>query len=238
MTPVRRVGVLTVRPHPLLPYFLDELEALRHIETVLIFDEKDFSLKDVQIFRERTEGAFPARDLAPFLQRFPWVTVPDHNGQECRAIVTQQGIELLVNGGTPRRLTAKLIATPPFGVLNVHPGILPKYRGATCCEWAIYRNDPVGVTAHFMDGDLDSGPILFSRELPIAHGQRYVEVRVALYRLAFEVCVEAIRLILDRRLRPASLPTQPPAEVFKPIPDELLDVVKEKLLKGAYAHAR
>lgn len=234
MSQVKSVGLLTSRNHPLLPYFLDIMETIPDVEPVLIFDEKDFSAKDKRIFAERTEGAFPDRDIAPFLSRYRWATVPDHNGQECQIFVKRHALGLLMNAGTPRIIKPGLIETAAIGILNAHPGILPKYRGASCCEWAIYHDDPVGVTAHFMDAGIDSGPILFSRELPIRRGQTYIEVRVALYRLAHEVRVEAIRKTLEEEIAPDGLPSQPEVPVFRPISEDFLKVVKEKLASGEY----
>lgn len=223
------VGLLTTRDHPLLPYFLDHLGALPGVAPVLIFDDKGFGDRNREIFAARTENAFPARSLAPFLDRYRWANVPDHNGKTCREFVGEQKIGLLVNAGTPRLVKPALLEAASIGVLNVHPGILPKYRGASCPEWALHHGDPVGVTAHFMDDGLDSGPILFTRELAITPGQRYTQVRVALYYLAHAVRAEAIAMIFAQNLTPDQLPPQPNAPVFQPIPDELLEAVKAKL---------
>ena len=230
----RPIGLLTTRRHPLLPYLLERLEGVAGVTPVLLFDEKDFSAKDAAIFTSRTDGAFPVRELGPWLRCYPAVDVPSHNGPECQAYVRETALELLVNAGTPRLVSAALLEAVRVGVLNVHPGVLPKYRGATCCEWAIYHDDPVGVTAHFMDTGLDSGPILFARQLPVRRGQTYTEVRVALYRLALDVCAEAVGLIVERGLKPAALAPQPPAAAFKPMPGDLLDEVKAKLARGEY----
>ena len=235
MTGRTPVGLLSTRSHPTLPYLLDRLAAASGIEPVLILDEKDFSAKDAAIFAERTGGAFPRRAPEASVPRFRTASVGSHNGDDCLAFVRESKLALLVNAGTPRRIGRALIDATPAGVLNVHPGILPKYRGATCCEWAIYHGDRVGVTAHFMDEGLDSGPILFSRTLKVAPGDSYRDVRVGLYGLALDVVVEAVREIIARGLRASALPPQPLADVFKPIPDDLLAEVKRKLSAGEYA---
>lgn len=238
MTDRTPVGLLTMRSHPTLPYLLDRCAAAPEIEPVLIFDEKDFSEKDAGIFQDRTGGAFPRREPETFVPRYRSTTVPNHNSDESVTFVRETKLALLVNAGTPRRIGRAMIDSAPAGVLNAHPGILPKYRGATCCEWAIYNDDPVGVTAHFMDEGLDSGPILFDRVLEVAPGQSYRDVRVALYGLALDTIVDAVRLIVARGLSAAALPPQPPADVFKPIPDALLAEVKRKLAAGEYVCPR
>jgi folate-dependent phosphoribosylglycinamide formyltransferase PurN len=233
-----RVGLLTTRRHPLLGEFLTRLAGVPELEPVLLFDAKDFSDKDRRIFAERTADAFPPFDLDVLIAGRAYVDVLDHNDAACVEWVRTQRLPLLVNAGTPRIVKTALLEAPALGVLNAHPGLLPKYRGASCCEWAIHHDEPVGVTAHFMDAGLDSGPIILSRALEVRRGMTYVDVRVALYRLAHEVRIEAMRRVVAERLRPGDLPRQPDAPAFKPIPDELLALVKQKLARGEYAHAR
>lgn len=229
------VGFLTTRHHPLLPYLLDEVAAVGGIEPLLLLDSRDFGRRDAERFEERTGGAFAAR---PLPQSLFTAEVGDHNSGRCIDLVRTCGLGLLVNAGTPRRVGSELLAAPAAGVLNVHPGLLPKYRGASCPEWAVYHGDPVGVTAHFMDTGLDSGPIVASRELSVTPGTNYQELRIALYRLQLRFMAESIRLVLDSGLTPAALPAQPEAPVFRPIPDELLTEIRLRLLRGEYPPAR
>lgn len=232
---VTTVGVLSTRDHPLLPYVLDVLAHLRGTGVVLILDEKGVAPAELSRFEARTDGRFPPRDLGPYLERLRWISVPDHNGRRCRESVVAEGIRLLVNAGTPRRIGPGLLELVP--VLNVHPGILPKYRGASSPEWAILNDDPVGVSAHFMDAGLDSGPIIFTRELPVVRGQTYADLRAALYRLTLSVTAEAIEMVVGENLDPSRLAPQPPGKPLAPIPDGLFESVKEKLLRGGYACA-
>lgn len=231
------VGFLTTRSHPLLPYLLDRFRAdAPEIQPVLLLDEKDFSEKDQRIFEQRTQGAFPSRGTS-FVEEHAHEVVPNHNAEECQRAIRAHGIDLLINAGTPR-LVGRDLLLATRGVVNVHPGILPKYRGASCPEWAVYHDDPVGVTAHFMDERLDAGPVLFTRELQVTKRDTYMDMRIALYRLAHATMVNAVQDVLARGLRASSLPAQEDAPVFKPIPNDLLAIAMEKLATGAYRHAR
>jgi folate-dependent phosphoribosylglycinamide formyltransferase PurN len=228
------VGFLTTRHHPLLPYLLEEVASVGGIEPMLLFDAKDFGRRDAALFEERTGGAFPARPVSPA----HWAAeVTDHNSLNCIDLIRTCSLGLAVNAGTPRLIGVDLLAAPTQGVLNVHPGILPKYRGASCPEWAVYHGDPVGVTAHFMDTGLDSGPIVASRTLPVVPGMTYRELRVALYRLQLKFMAQSIRRVLEAGLTAAALPPQPHAEVFRPMPDELLTQVRLRLARGEYRPA-
>lgn len=228
---LRPVGFLTTRQHPLLSYLLEQVALVGDIEPVLLLDARDFSGRDARLFEDRTGGAFPVRGIRSDLKA---IDVSDHNGPVCLRAVRTHQLDLLINAGTPRRIGPALLAAPRIGVLNVHPGILPKYRGASCPEWAIYNGDPVGVTAHFMDAGLDSGPIVASRLLEFTPGMEYRDLRVALYRLQLTFMAQSIKLVLDARLSPSQLPAQPDAKVFRPMPDELLEEVKQRLHRGEY----
>lgn len=65
-------------------------------------------------------------------------------------------------------LRADVLAIPPRGVLNVHPSLLPRHRGASPIAAAILAGDrETGVTVMLMDEGMDSGPILAQRSIPI-----------------------------------------------------------------------
>lgn len=65
-------------------------------------------------------------------------------------------------------LKKELLLLPRWGVLNIHASLLPKYRGAAPIQWAILNNESVtGLTIMRMDEGLDTGPILFQKEIPI-----------------------------------------------------------------------
>jgi methionyl-tRNA formyltransferase len=61
----------------------------------------------------------------------------------------------------------KIIATTRLGFVNCHGGLLPKYRGNACANWAILNDEKeMGITVHFMKGgDLDSGPVILQTEI-------------------------------------------------------------------------
>lgn len=231
----REVGLLTTREHPLLSAILDELSRHPGLRPLLLFDRRGLTATDIARFAARTNGAFPPRAIPADIER---IEVPDHNAAELRDVLRERGISTLANAGTPRRIGRNLLAAATGGIVNAHPGILPRYRGASSPEWAIYNDDPVGVTAHFMDEGLDSGPIIATVMLDLPRGADYVAMRVAMYRLTARVLADAILRVVREGLTPDRLPPQPHAPALRPIPDDRLLVVKERLARGEYRHAR
>ncbi|MCI0393342.1 MAG: hypothetical protein L0332_20485 [Chloroflexi bacterium] len=85
----------------------------------------------------------------------------------------------------PWRIPAALLAAPPLGFLNLHPSLLPAYRGPAPLFWIFRHGDQAaaGVTVHFMDEGLDSGDIAAQAPVTLPDGFSGAA--------ADEVCAEA-----------------------------------------------
>lgn len=69
------------------------------------------------------------------------------------------------------RLPPSLLALPPLGFLNVHPSVLPAYRGPAPLFWAFRQGETAtGVTVHFMDEGLDTGDVAMQAPIPLPDG--------------------------------------------------------------------
>jgi methionyl-tRNA formyltransferase len=71
----------------------------------------------------------------------------------------------------PQRLPRAVLAMPPLGCLNVHPSLLPAYRGPSPGYWVLRNGErQTGVTIHLMDERLDTGDILAQRAFAVPPG--------------------------------------------------------------------
>lgn len=76
-------------------------------------------------------------------------------------------IDLLVLAGYMRLLTGDFVSCHENRILNIHPALLPKFKGAHGIEDFWNSGEPVsGVTVHIVDAQMDHGPILAQREVP------------------------------------------------------------------------
>ncbi|HEY7584905.1 MAG TPA: methionyl-tRNA formyltransferase [Candidatus Deferrimicrobiaceae bacterium] len=76
--------------------------------------------------------------------------------------------DLIVVAAYGHILPKPMLDIPPYGCINVHASLLPKYRGAAPINWAVARGETVtGVTIMKMDVGMDTGPMLLVREMPI-----------------------------------------------------------------------
>ena len=115
--------------------------------------------------------------LLPFLERRlqpAWKIASDHNipvfqcgninDPECQAFIKQLQPDLLISAYFSQILKKDIIQLSKIGVLNVHPGWLPTYKGAMAYFWVLKNgSDKGGVTVHWIDEGIDTGEILARR---------------------------------------------------------------------------
>jgi methionyl-tRNA formyltransferase len=110
------------------------------------------------------DGVFRSLREVAASHRFPVAICKDQNAPESLARLKAWSPDLIIfTGGNILR--KPLLEVPRLGVLNVHLGWLPEIRGMSSPEWSLLQNVPLGVTIHFMDEGIDTGPILQKYEL-------------------------------------------------------------------------
>jgi phosphoribosylglycinamide formyltransferase 1 len=109
--------------------------------------------------------------------------------------LSESGARLVVLAGYMELVGAPLLDRFPNAVINVHPSLLPAFPGLKAIEQALaYGVKVFGVTVHFVDGGIDSGPVILqgARELPDACDP--AEVLAALRPLEHTLLPETVRL--------------------------------------------
>lgn len=94
----------------------------------------------------------------------PYHVVENHNNPACIDLIRAADIHLAVLGDT-RIIKESVMLECNLGIINVHPGLLPEIRGNNPYVWAILEGKAQGVTVHFIDKGVDTGPILLKRVL-------------------------------------------------------------------------
>ena len=95
----------------------------------------------------------------------------------------------------------EILSIPPKGSLNVHPSLLPKYRGATPIQTAILNGDKqTGVTIFVMDGQVDHGPIVTQAKLDISETENAEQLTLKLAELGGQIVSLAIPKYLSGEL--------------------------------------
>lgn len=111
--------------------------------------------------------------------------------------------DVAASAGWPTRIDARTRDLFPFGILNIHGGDLPRYRGNAPFAWALLNGEPfVGITVHQMDDGLDSGPVLVKAHIPLTTDTYIGDLYAALDREGPSLFVQAINGLADGSLTP------------------------------------
>ncbi|KPL01604.1 MAG: methionyl-tRNA formyltransferase [candidate division Zixibacteria bacterium SM23_73_2] len=95
-----------------------------------------------------------------------------------------------------RILPEKIFTIPPKGTINLHPSLLPKYRGAAPINWALIEGETkTGVTTFFIRKKVDTGNIILQREVEISPDENYGELKERLAKIGAELVIETVELI-------------------------------------------
>ena len=83
-------------------------------------------------------------------------------------VIDAAGAELVVLAGFMRILSKPFIDHYQHRLINIHPSLLPKYKGLNTHQQAIDNNDTIhGASVHYVSQELDSGPIVIQAEIPV-----------------------------------------------------------------------
>jgi phosphoribosylglycinamide formyltransferase-1 len=110
--------------------------------------------------------------------------------------LARHGAELVVLAGYMQLLSTSFLARFSGRVINVHPALLPAFPGLHAVEQALaYGVKVFGVTVHFVDDGVDSGPVILQRAIELPDARDPHEVLAALHPIEHELLPEAVRLI-------------------------------------------
>ena len=135
------------------------------------------------------------------------------------------GVELVALAGFDRLLTPAFLEAFPGRVYNVHPALLPAFKGLHAQRQALdYGARITGATVHLVDQHMDHGPIVLQGAVPIAPddteetlGARVLAVEHAIFPAALQLCVEGrVRVVGRRVVLDGPLPALPPPLLWLP----------------------
>ena len=241
-----RVGLLSTIDQPLLPFFLASI-LRENIKNIVVFcDSKKISNKDKKIWIDRTGNAFEQvnnvdENIYKMANtKIPFYFVNDHNDEKTVELVNTLALDVLLNAGTPRKIKKHLLKSVPHGIVNVHPGLLPHYRGCSVVEWAIFNNDKIGNTAHFMTEGYDEGNIIESESYEFPSNTNYESIRVRVHRNGVVLAGKVLRHIFETKIMPSDgIPQDAKfAKYWDPIPDEKFAKVIKLVKDGNYKYQR
>ena len=111
------------------------------------------------------------------------------------------GAEYLVMAGYMRKLTPVVLNAFPDRVLNLHPALLPSFKGAHAIQDAWDAGVKVtGVTVHFANEDYDKGPIVAQRAVPVLETDTIDSLEERIHATEHVLYPEVLRLLVEGRV--------------------------------------
>lgn len=104
--------------------------------------------------------------------------------------------ELIVIADFNQLIPKNIIEIPPLGCLNMHPSLLPKYRGRAPVNWAIINGETeTGLTIHFIDEGMDTGDILIQERIEIKETDTIKTIHEKMFEAYPKLLRQSLRLI-------------------------------------------
>jgi len=111
------------------------------------------------------------------------------------------GADLIVLAGYMQLLSAPFIQRFRGRVVNIHPALLPAFPGLDAIGQALDAGvETTGVTVHYVDEGIDTGPPIVQREVPVPAGRDRARLEEAIHAVEHELYPEAIRMIAAGRV--------------------------------------
>ena len=113
--------------------------------------------------------------------------------EDFTAFLEEQKPDLMVVVSFGQILSQRILDIPPYGCINVHGSLLPRYRGAAPMQWCVIDGEKkTGITTMFMDAGLDTGDMLLKAEFPIGPDTTLEEVHDGLMALGAKVLIDTL----------------------------------------------
>ena len=114
----------------------------------------------------------------------------------------KRNVELVCLAGYMRLLSKDFVRAFPNRIVNIHPSLLPAFKGLNAQQQAIdYGVKFSGCTVHFVDEDLDHGAIIAQKTVEIADGETAESLSAKILELEHALYIKSLKLIVERKVR-------------------------------------
>ena len=160
-----------------------------------------FTQPDRPSGRGRRITPCPIKQVA--LHRGLPVYQPDRLASEEWRVLVETTADVLVVVAYGKILPPWLFTLPPFGAVNVHASLLPRYRGAAPIPWAIVRGETrTGVTTMRIDRGMDTGDLLLQKAVAIGPEETSVQLQDRLAVMGADLLVDTLDRLEAGQVRP------------------------------------
>jgi len=118
------------------------------------------------------------------------------------AALDEAKVDLICLAGYMRLLSPYFVAAFPQKILNIHPSLLPSFPGLEAQKQALdYGVKFAGCTVHFVDENLDAGPIIMQSVVPVEDADTEETLSARILKEEHKIYAEAVKLVLDGKYK-------------------------------------
>lgn len=118
------------------------------------------------------------------------------------SVLQEKNVDLVCLAGYMRLLSHSFVHAFPERILNIHPSLLPAFPGLEAQRQALEHGVKLaGCTVHFVDENLDAGPIILQAAVPVHDGDTVDSLSARILAEEHRIYSEAVRIILEGRYR-------------------------------------
>jgi methionyl-tRNA formyltransferase len=161
------------------------------INKVLIIGDDLGIPQALRFFPTRTVGGIVAAEVRPHQHKvikdlagklgLPFIIQPKATSSAYASFVKQVRLlkpDLIFVNSYSMLIRPDILAIPEYGAVNVHPALLPEYRGCNPTQWSLLNDETeTGVTMHYMDEHFDTGNIFAQRRVPILFDDTWLDIQ-------------------------------------------------------------
>lgn len=113
--------------------------------------------------------------------------------------------DLCVVASFGKILTKIELSTPKYGCINIHPSLLPKYRGPSPIQQAVLNGDKTsGITIIKMDEEVDHGPIIYQEQLELSNTDNFDTLSKKMFQRAGKILPQIVKDFVQRKIKPVT----------------------------------
>ncbi len=145
------------------------------------------------------------KNLQKITDKYHIVFIRDHdvNSEKIKNYLIKLKPDLILSVHLKRILKKEIFSQAKYGAINVHPSLLPKYRGLSPHHQAIIHGETTtGVTVHFIEESIDTGDLIIQKYISISENDYIFDFQLKMLTVYKTIVIEAIEMLLDKNFKP------------------------------------
>ena len=194
----------------------------------------DFILYDILLSKLYNYKHNYNKIINPLIQFDNILTIPSYTCEEGILQIKKLVPDLLIFAGMPI-VSKELLSIPKIGTINGHLGLIPDYRGNYTVHWSLYNDANVGVTVHWVDGGIDTGPIINRQNVVAPQTKNSIESWLwSAEKAAAQLIADSVKHIVTNEINTKYFESQnlKIGKTYRYMPPKLQFLLRKKLING------